>query len=147
MAPGAGFILIRLNLFRGNCQLWCTAAIPPTSLSNRLFHTQYSNRNECKCILLFLHNFFWKQISLSNVEIRLHWCPKNLFWANDRAALDLIFLIIKYIQCVFLLLPLKKVISVKSHPKRSKCQKFLTDWHYLELFGQNQLKNIWDCGL
>ena len=61
MAPGAGFILIRLNLFRGNCQLWCMAAIPATSHWNTTFHTN------------FTHNtWFWLNIwKKLNLKMRL----------------------------------------------------------------------------
>ena len=51
-----------------------------------------------------------------------------------------------HIQGVFFnWFPVQKVLSIrlhsKSHQKSSKCQNLLTGWHFLELFGRNQLKN------
>ena len=75
MAPGAGFILIRRNLFRGNCQPWCMAAIPATSHSEYNFshkiYTQHRIRLNVWKKPLEKRNFFDFDSAIKSARISI----------------------------------------------------------------------------
>ena len=87
MAPGAGFILIRLNLFWGSCQLWCTAAIPATSHCNIELFTEFSHNawlrlndsgRKLELVIHDEHNTSWSSIFCPRCGLQ----DKSAYWSR-----------------------------------------------------------------